>query len=115
MSMNIYIYAKRNATTVVKGKKVKFEDVVKFDALQTPTSVTYSISRSGNPAQEYINWVMSCSQPKNVPVYADDDIFCKGKPVGYEPYDAHKDHVDAFRNWLDMCEQNGYKVCYEVS
>jgi hypothetical protein len=115
MSMNVFISATRKVTFKKKnGKRGGGIQTEVFDALQTPTKVTYEIVNSGNPQQAYIDWVKTMSRPEQMPVYADDDIFGEGAPIGFEEYDFAQEHIDKFRDWTASVEEDGYTVKFEV-
>jgi hypothetical protein len=116
MSMNIYIYATRVVSFKGKKGKTQFESQVNvFNALQTPTEVTYEIVESSNPAQVYIDWVLRrCSVDEQWPVYADDDFMQKREPIGVEIVNQGKEHVEKFKQWMIWMEEKGYEIKYEV-
>lgn len=115
MSMNVYITAEREITFRKRnGETGTDTQTVKFDAWQTPTKVTYEIVGSTDPARAYINWIESRSRDEQVPVYAEDDIFGENEPVGYEVYNAGKEHVQTFREWVAEVEEDGFTVKFEV-
>jgi hypothetical protein len=116
MSMNIYIYATRVVSFKdKKGKKKTETQVTVFDALRTPTEVTYEIVKSNDPAQVYIDWVLrECSVDIHCPVYADDDFLQLGEPIGVEIVNQGKGHVTKFRQWMIWMEEKGYEIKYEV-
>ena len=69
MSMNIKITAKRNITFKKKnGKRSGEVQTVEFEALQTPTAITRKIIASGNPAFEYLVWVIMCKQNEHAEI-----------------------------------------------
>jgi hypothetical protein len=116
MSMNILITASRKVTFKKKdGKRGGEIQTVKFDALQTPTEVTFKILHSADQAKTYIDWVLAeCSQDHISPVYAEDDIFQEGEPVGTEVWNHGKEHVEEFRAWIKDVEENGFTVKFEM-
>ena len=116
MSMNIYIYATREISFKdKKGKKKTETQATVFNALQTPTEVTYEIVESSNPAQVYIDWVLRrCSVDEQWPVYADDDFMQEREPIGVEIINQGKEHVEKFRQWMIWMEEKGYEIKYEV-
>jgi hypothetical protein len=114
MSMNVYITARREVVVVKTGEKsVQTEH---FDALQTPTKVTYEIVGSANPIQAYKDWVRETGKEceREELVYADDDIFCERDPIGTEMYNPADSHLEDFDHWLESMEKNGYEVQIEV-
>ena len=116
MSMNILITASRKITFKKKnGKRGGEIQSGEFRALQTPTQVTYDILASNDPAQTYIDWVLAeCSQDEIEPVYAEDDIWQEGDPVGTRVWNHGKEHVEEFRAWIKDVEENGFTVKFEM-
>jgi hypothetical protein len=116
MSMNIYITATRKITFKKKnGKRSGDTQTVKFNAWQTPTVVSYGIIDSKEPRQAYVDWILrECSVDREFPVFADDDIFGDGEPVGVEIINEGKAHVEEFRAWINQVEEEGFTVNFEV-
>lgn len=116
MSMNILITASRKITFKKKnGKRGGEIQSGEFRALQTPTQVTYDILESNDPAQTYIDWVLAeCSQDEIEPVFAEDDIWQEGDPVGTRVWNHGKEHVEKFRAWIKDVEENGFTVKFEM-
>lgn len=113
MSTNIHIRATREVVVVKTGRTDAQE--ISFPVWQTPTAVTMMIKASADPLEAYKNWILKeCSQDEEFPVYADDDIFGEGEPVGKEIYNAGKEHVEQFEQWLEMCREEGYTVVVEA-
>lgn len=112
MSMNVNWIATRKIRVVKTGRLT--EQTISFDALQTPTKVSYEIQKSADPQQAYIDWALSYSKPTPMPIYADDDLFGEGQPIDHELYCPYLEHVARFREWIAECEQNGYTVKVEV-
>lgn len=111
MSTNIHFSATRDVVVVKTGKKSKQE--TSFNVWQTPTRVTLEIMK-GDPIQGYKDWVLSeWSEDEELEVFADDDVFCE-TPIGTKIYNAGKEHVEAFEEWLAMCEEEGYEVRAEA-
>ena len=113
MSTNIHFAADREVK-VVKTGRVSVQTVY-FDQFQTPTRVTHEIKASADPIQAYKDWVLrECSRDEEFPVYAEDDVFSEGDPVGVEIYNAGKEHIEKFEEWLKMCEEEGFEVRAEA-
>lgn len=116
MSTNIFISATRKVTFKKKnGKRGGGVQTEVFAALQTPTDVTHKIMTSTTPQQTYVDWVKSMSQVKKWPIYAEDDWFREGDPVGFEEYDWAQEHVDNFLEWVTVVEAQGYTVKFEMT
>ena len=86
----------------------------KFNAIQTPTNVTYEIVDSTDPAQAYIDYVKACSKPVKEPIYADGDIFGERDPIGFRDYDWTVEHIEEFRQWRESVERDSYTVKFEI-
>ena len=114
MSMNIHIYAKREVIVTATGEK-DFQ-WKRFDAWQTPTNVSYAIANSDNPVESYIGWVKSIGKGliREVPVYAEDDIFGERNPLRYETCDPAQEHIDDLNEWIDHVKSQHYEVILEV-
>jgi hypothetical protein len=115
MSMNIMITATREITFKNKAGNACTGDMFRyFNALQTPTQVTYDILASSDPVKTYTDWVLAeCSQDQISPVFADDDTFQEREPVGTEVWNAGKEHVEEFRAWIKEVEEKGYTIKFE--
>jgi len=111
MSMNIFIVAEREIF-FKKADGSLGSDVqrTKFDAWQTRTEETNSILAAANPAEAYIAWVEAHKDPKTVPVFADEDIFGDGEPVGFETVCEATEHIKCLRDWMSAVEAKGYIV-----
>jgi len=119
MSMNIRIYAERDISYSRREGLTVFTCLdtqsVRFEVYQTPTSVSYEIASSENPAEAYAAWVLKeRSRDEQVPVYGEDDVFGDEDPVGYRTYNEGREHVQEFRTWCADMELQGYTVKFEV-
>ena len=113
MSTNIHFVAQREIQVVKTGKTSIQE--IKFNEWQTPTRVTWEIMDSSDRIQAYKDWILrECSRDEEFPVYAEDDVFGEGEPVGKEIYNAGKEHLEQFEEWLKMCDEEGYTVVAEA-
>lgn len=111
MSMNIYIEATREVKVVKTGKIVLQK--IHWEAWQTPTTVTYSIVASDDPAQCYRDWAMLL-EPYIQDIYAEDDIWQERDPIGTQVINPSIGHIEEFDAWLKMCDEEGYTVTYYV-
>ena len=115
MSMNLYVDGTRTATVKVKGKRKTITDRTKFSLWQTPTEVTRQIL-SLVPAQQteaYIEWAKSASEPYEDNVYdyeAMPDENWEYPVIDRVMVDPAEEHVAEFRDWLKMCDDEGYTV-----
>ena len=116
MSMNIFITAERKITFEKKdGRRASSVQTVEFSTYQTPTSITKQILASKDPAQTYIEYILAeCSVDEEEPVFADDDIYGEGKPVGTAIYNAGKEHEEEFKAWIAQVEEDGFTVKFEM-
>lgn len=113
MSTNIHFVAHREINVVKTGKTQTQE--IKFSEWQTPTRVTREIMNSTDPIQAYKNYILTeCSRDEELPIYAEDDVFGEGTPIGVDVYNNGKEHVAQFEEWLNMCEEEGYTVVAEA-
>lgn len=113
MSTNIHIRATRDVV-VVKTGRVDTQEI-SFPVWQTPTAVTMMIKASADPLEAYKNWILKeRSQDEEIPVYAEDDHFGEGDPIDTLTYNAGKEHVEQFEQWLEMCREEGYTVVVEA-
>lgn len=113
MSTNIHFMAVREVMVVKTGVITTQE--IKFYTWQTPTQVTREIMESADRIQAYKDWVLrEWNRDEEVPVYAEDDIFGDGEPVGKEIFNAGKEHIARFEEWLKICDKEGYTVVAEA-
>lgn len=115
MSMNIHIIATRSVSfTKPDGSAGSEPQTENFSAIQTPTAVTLSIYSSSDPAVAYLEYVKSLSLPEKIPVYAQDDIWEEGEPVGYEDYDWTAVHAEQFTDWVSNMIARGFEIKFGV-
>jgi hypothetical protein len=116
MSTNIHFVAGRKITFKKKnGKRGGEIQTIYFNVWQTPTRITREITASADPMQAYKDWILTeCSRDEEFPVYDDADIFGEGEPIGKKIYNAGKEHVAQFEEWLKMCDEEGYTVVAEA-
>ena len=115
MSMNILIYGERRVSFKDKqGKRKTSTQTIKFNAMQTPTKVTYNIMEQADKAAAYIEYIKRLSNPEQLAVYAEDDVFGEGQPVKYIHYDWTEEHINTFIEWIHTVEEDGYTVKFEV-
>lgn len=111
MSMNVYIEAVRKIAYRNKAGKRKTDiQRIKFNAVQTPSEVTYEILESAAPAETYREYIRSRSCIEREPIYAKDDIMCEYEPIGYQDYDWTVDHLSRFDEWVKAAEEEGYTI-----
>lgn len=98
---------------VVKTGKVS-EQSIKFGAYQTPTTITFEIMKADDKVQAYKDWVLSVSVDEEQAVYAEDDIFCDGEPVGTETYNYGREHIVELEEWIKNTIEEGYDIVFEA-
>lgn len=109
MSINIHFIATRKVK-VIKTKRVVTQEI-KFNEWQTPSEVTGKIMASADPIQAYKDWILTdCSIDVETDVFAEDDIFQEREPIGKEVFNAGKEHIEKFDEWLKICAEEGFEV-----
>jgi hypothetical protein len=107
--MNIAFEATREIQVVKTGERDTQRLV--YDVWQTPTDITYQIARASDPIQAYKDWVMAgdgCVYTSMI--FAEDDPFEEGEPIGEEIVDPRVDHLADFDAWVEEMSQNGWVV-----
>ena len=113
MSTNIHFVATREVQ-VIKTVKIITQEI-KFNEWQTPSDVTRKIMASTDPIQAYKDWILTeCSIDFETNVFAEDDIFQERDPIGKEVFNAGKEHVAEFEQWIKMCAEEGFEVRAEA-
>jgi len=110
--MNILIEAQRQVQVLKTGKII--EQRIQFPAWQTPTTITQDIICSQHPASVFKGWVLSISEDQTVDVFAEDDDWEEGEPIGTKIENFGKEHVAEFDDWLKMCEEEGFEVSFSM-
>lgn len=113
MSMNIAFVARRGIA-VLKIGKLDVQEVWNNWVWQTPTEITYTIKNSDDPIQAYKDWVMTFSKDEELPIYDDEGVWMEKEPVRFETYNAAKQHIERFQEWIDDMTQEGYTIEAEV-
>lgn len=114
MSMNILITATRKITFKKKdGKRSGGVQKIKFDEIQTPTTITRQILASKDLVKAYKDYVATLSHVEKVAVYEKDDLFEEGPVLFYEDFDWTKEHLEKFDQWIEFCDQEGFTVKFE--
>lgn len=114
MSINIHFIATREVQ-VIKTGKINTQEI-KFNEWQTPSDVTRKIMASVDPFQAYKDWILTeCSIDVETDVFDEDDIIFQDRdPIGKEVFNAGKEHVAEFEQWLNMCSEEGFEVRAEA-
>lgn len=114
MSMNLHLRAKREIAVNISGKtSLQFIEpqTITFELYQTPTRVTYAIMASDNPIQAYKDFVISKFWHEyEEPVYAEDDIWEEGKPIGTRTVCHADEHIREFDTFIAKCQNEGYTL-----
>lgn len=110
MSMNLHVQAKRPSKVIVKGIEQNSEERINFDLWQTPTKVTYDILAQDDKLQAYIEWIKSISEDRQWPIYADDDIFGKKGPIGFETINDGNIHIKLLMEWIKYCNIGDFTI-----
>lgn len=105
--MNIAIVGKRKISYTDKKGVVKTstQEVV-FDAIQTPTHVTYEILASADPISVYSAFVMSDNEIIEYPA----DEFSEAMTV-----DVGREHLADLKKWIEVNEEEGFTISFEMS
>lgn len=115
MSMNVFIVAEREITFTKKdGSRGNEIQRRKFDAWQTPTEITMRILSAACPAQAYIEWIQDRRVERVEPVFADDDIFGEGEPVGLKTVCEADEHMAKLNDWMEALEEAGFQIKFEM-
>lgn len=113
MSANIHIIAKRLISFVNGHGKIDHDEQVEYvDVWQTPSEVTREIMKD-HPVQAYKDWVISRSQDREELLFADDDIFCEGEPVGTKIVNEGQEHIARLDAEIAELIERGFSI--EVS
>ena len=115
MSMNVAIIASREIFFKKKnGAQGQETQTIRFNAIQTPTEVTHTIIASLSPLAAYKDYVTSLRQVELIPIFADDDLFGDGEPVGFQEYDWVEEHLKSLDAWIMHCEDQGFTISVEM-
>lgn len=109
MSMNLYVEANREVTVNKTGKQSTQTSI--FQLYQTPTKATRQILAAPDKALAYIEWVLSERSSDEVEEIFDTETnLFSDVVIGTRIYNAGKEHVAEFQQWLNECEDEGYTV-----
>lgn len=108
MSTNLHVTGYR--TVIVEKTGKKDIQTTSFDLYQTPSNVTREILNTDDPAQGYRDWVIADRYEEEEPVYAEDDIWEEGEPIGVKTVCYHDEHVKEFDEFIKKCEEDGYEL-----
>lgn len=110
MSHNLYFRGTRIA--IVKNRPhIEFEDTIKFNLWQTPTTVTESVLSQNTFSEQvkvYKEWIKNNTTFYEYPIYHPDDVFCEGEPIDVKMIDESEEHFENFDRFVDDCNQGGY-------
>ena len=111
MSTNIHIVGKRTIT-FFKGDGTLGNEVQTqyLDVWQTPTKVTYAIMNTADRIQAYKDWVVSQSHDVQEKVYANDDLFCEGDPIGFLITNEGRVHIARLEDEIAKFVEDGFRI-----
>ena len=112
MSINIHFHATREVQ-VIKTGKINTQEI-SFNVWQTTSDVTCKIMASADPIQAYKDWILSVSNDRIVTIFSEADVFQDSEPIGKEIFNAGKEHIEKFNEWLKMCAEEGFDVRAEA-
>lgn len=112
MSTSIHFIGTREVQ-VIKTGKINTQEI-SFKEWQTPSDVTRKIMASADPIQAYKDWILSVSNDRIVVVFAEADVFQDREPIGKKVFNAGKEYIEKFNEWLKMCAEEGYEVRAEA-
>lgn len=115
MSMNICIESVGDIK-YPNGKVKKARNM--FDAIQTPTKISYKIINSKDPLNEYFSYILSLSEPElDLSFYNYEDLYnyevnevLKEGTYYYTPTDWAYDHMERLKYWILEQEELGFKI-----
>jgi len=113
MSTNLVIYAEREIfyKHPETGELVPETQTEYWrDEWQTPTADTDRILASADPLEAYIEWARSVSKSLTQFVYAEDDVFCVGEPIGTEMYNPADDHIEGLQAWVELQRRQAFVI-----
>lgn len=110
MSTNLHVTGFR--TVIVEKTGKKDIQTTSFDLYQTSSNVTREILNSDNPAQGYRDWVIADRYEEEELVYAEDDIWGEGEPIGVKTVCYQDEHLKEFDEFIKDSEENGYELTF---
>ena len=112
MSTNIHFRAQRDIQVIKTGEIT--QEVRHLGVWQTPTEVTWEIKNSVDPIKAYADWVAAQTGDEQEPIYAEDDIFSEGEPVGFETINVGKLAAAEFLEIVDIMQKEGFEIVAEA-
>ena len=116
MSMNINIKMVSKGMFIPQNEKldtIAIERTDNFECVQTSTNVTREILNSDNPLKAYkAHIVENFDNDEIMPIYAEDDPWQEGNPIGSEIENYGKNHLEELNEFLAL-HQNWDMVIYE--
>lgn len=106
--MNLHVTGYR--TVIVEKTGKKDIQTINFSLNQTPTNTTRAILNSDDRIQAYKDWVNSERREYEEPVYAKDDIWEEGEPIGTKIVCYSDEHLKDFDEFIKDCEEDGYEL-----
>lgn len=112
MSTNIHFYGVRDVQ-VIKTGRIE-QQTHQISVWQTPTVDTRKIMAANDPVKAYARWAADCTGDQQEPIYAEDDIFSEGEPVGHETVNPGRMHAADFLKIVRMLRRDGYEIVAEA-
>ena len=112
MSMNIHFYGVRDVQ-VIKTGRIE-QQTHQISVWQTPTKDTYEILDQPDPVRAYARWAADRTGEEKEPIYAEDDIFGEGEPIGYDAINPGRMHAADFLKIVRMLRRDGYEIVAEA-
>lgn len=111
MSLDLHLIASRMCTVNKTGKE--FEHVVRIELLETPNA-SRLILASPNIVEAYCEWVLEHTHVYDVEIFADNDLFEEGDPIGVRTVNHGEEHIADLRATMAQCVKDGFEFTWYV-
>ena len=88
------------------GKEFKHEVHIE---LRTTPNASRLILASPDVAEAYFEWILAHTHIYNVEIFADDDLFEEGDPIGVKVVNDGEDHVAEIKAAMAQCIEDGFE------
>ena len=112
MSINIHFRAVRDIQVIKTGEIT--QEFRHLGVWQTPTEVTREIMNNADPIKAYADWAAAETGDEQAPIYAEDDIWCEGEPVGFETVNVGKVAAAEFLETVKILQAEGFDIVAEA-
>ena len=112
MSTNIHFYGVRDVQVIKTG--CIEQQTHQISVWQTPTKDTYAILDQPDPVKAYARWAADRTGEEQELLYAKDDIFCEGEPIGYDTINPGRMHAADFLKIVRQLRRDGYEIVAEA-